>query len=177
MAISRLEGLLADKGLSVEGIHTAAANGHTAAVEAILDLGEDVDVLASGEDYIDSALTLAAAKGHIETVKLLVARGANINLRPNGDTALDKAVQRDNIVLVKTLLALGADPKDDKGFRSDFRGGEIPVYSCNNVKSVKVAKLLTSHGAVTKLAYLNNEQVPEPVLEYYFEQLLLTKKR
>ncbi|QIW96582.1 hypothetical protein AMS68_002100 [Peltaster fructicola] len=74
------------------------------------------------------ALPAAADEGHVEIVQLLLSHGFDINevgiivedhelSRPKAGTALHKAVQRDDVVLIKVLLEAGADRgvKDGKG--------------------------------------------------------------
>lgn len=64
-----------------------------------------------GSSLQTNALQLAAIHGHDELIELLVHLGADVNLPNNqGMTALHMASQLGLIKVVKTLLALGADP-------------------------------------------------------------------
>ena len=64
-----------------------------------------------GDPLQTNAVQLAAVHGHDQLIELLVHLGADINLRNNqGMTALHMAAQLGGLKVVKTLVALGADP-------------------------------------------------------------------
>ena len=102
----------------------AAAEGHTAVVDALLKAGADPNLQAhvnllkdrKNADYPSggfTALMWAARNGHEDIVRRLAAAGADFNAR-NGDgaTAMMITVVNDRFDLAATLLELGADAND-----------------------------------------------------------------
>jgi ankyrin repeat protein len=57
-----------------------------------------------------TALMSAAFNGQEDTAKALIARGANVHADAKGFNALSLAVERNNMAMVKLLLAAGAKP-------------------------------------------------------------------
>jgi uncharacterized protein len=85
----------------------AARAGEVASAGVLLDAGADADdALPDGT----SALVLAAHSGHGGVAALLLDHGADPNAFGTGYTALHAAVLRSDVILVKALLAHGADP-------------------------------------------------------------------
>ena len=88
-------------------IHDAAKKGDVPAITAALEAGADVNE----SDGLATALWYAARRGHEDAAKLLIARGADVNLttKSSGPPLLG-AIERRNGILVKLLLASGANP-------------------------------------------------------------------
>ena len=78
--------------------------GRVSQVKAILDSGEDPNILDS-DAY--SALHAAAENGHLDVVKLLIEHGADIHYKSEY-TALELAKMADHNEIVKYLLTKGA---------------------------------------------------------------------
>ncbi len=96
-------------------LHSAAWNGHLAAVQTLLKAGADSN--RSAEGY--TPLHAAAWQGHQPIVAVLIAAGAKINAQDaDGSTPLHKAAWRGHREIAAALLAAGADAalKDTDGF-------------------------------------------------------------
>jgi uncharacterized protein len=153
--LNRVRALL-EKGADVnarsDGGHTAlmlaAAAGHLEIVKALLNAGADANIRGisfhSGE-----FLTLMAAmdpcnKDWLEILDAMIAAGAEVN--PKGafsKSPLTYAITRYDLVLVKTLLARGADAN------LKSRRGTTPLMTAIMSKgpTVEVVKLLLAAGA------------------------------
>ena len=88
-------------------IHDAAKKGDVAAITAALESGADINE----SDGWATPLWIAARRGREDAARLLLARGADVNLttKSSGPPLLG-AIERKNAILVKLLLAGGADP-------------------------------------------------------------------
>lgn len=85
----------------------AIENGMTAVVEAMLDNGWPADHLTM---FGQSGLARATCENMRPIIELFLARGANVDLADeDGNTPLMNAVRRKNAVMVRRLLAAGAD--------------------------------------------------------------------
>jgi hypothetical protein len=101
------EGLTASKVETFEALLRASLIGHTAAVEALLDTGLDVN---AKDQNAWTPLLEAAFGGHTETIRVLLDRGADVNATDRtGWTPLMEAASKGRTEVVKTLLAYGAD--------------------------------------------------------------------
>lgn len=88
-------------------LHSAAREGDTAKVRALLNQGEPVDKLNMG-----GFTPLMYGLGHRDMAKLLLERGANPNFRTSqGVTPLHLAVDVGSVDGVRALLEAGADPE------------------------------------------------------------------
>jgi hypothetical protein len=88
-------------------LHSAAREGDTAKVRALLDQGEPVDKLNMG-----GFTPLMYGIGHRDMAKLLLEKGANPNFRTSqGVTPLHLAVEYGLVDGVRALLEAGADPE------------------------------------------------------------------
>ncbi len=89
-------------------LRAAAALGDLAAVEALLDIGVDVD---AASEYGATALALAADKGHAKVVKALLDHGAAVGATDSfyNSTAIAWAAYNGQVEVVSLLLAAGAD--------------------------------------------------------------------
>jgi ankyrin repeat protein len=123
---------LADQlaGLGARPPRLRAADAFVAAV-----LAGDADTVANTPPKVVASVrakrtglvTWAAAQGALNAVELLVSAGFDVNARGRSDvasnqpwhTALHVAAERGDLVLARTLLALGADPDiADKHYQS-----------------------------------------------------------
>jgi hypothetical protein len=87
---------------------TAASEGHTNVVKALLQGGADVNEKEARHEW--TSLILAALGGHTDTVIALLGAGADVNAKDDrGWTALLRAADRGHTDTVKALLQGGAD--------------------------------------------------------------------
>jgi uncharacterized protein len=92
---------------SFEALLRASLIGHTAAVEALLDTGLDVN---AKDQNAWTPLLEAVFGGHTDTIRVLLDRGADINATDQtGWTPLMEAASKGRSEVVKILLAYGAD--------------------------------------------------------------------
>jgi ankyrin repeat protein len=87
----------------------------------------------------NTPLTLAAQLGWVDGARLLIARRAGVDFpNSNGETPLILAVHRRDLQMVRTLLALGADPK-----RADRIAGLSAIdYAKRDPRGTQILKLL-----------------------------------
>lgn len=85
-------------GLSAAG--EAARSGHLETLKLLISKGAIIP---------DSTMYQAAENGHIEMVKFLAAHQVDLNFKAIKETALVKAASQKNLLMVQTLLSLGAD--------------------------------------------------------------------
>ncbi|KAF8204486.1 ankyrin repeat-containing domain protein [Mycena galopus ATCC 62051] len=84
--------------------------------------------------YLGNALMQSLMFGHRDICEYLVSEGADVNYthhRFDRGTVLYHAVGSDDLVLVKLLLAAGADPNGNAGF------GYFPLFSTSNLDIVQ----------------------------------------
>ncbi len=153
-------------------IHDAAKKGDVPAITAALEAGADVNQ----SDGWATPLWYAARRGHEDSAKLLIARGADVNLttKSSGPPLLG-AIERKNAVLVKLMLASGADPNAalntktalylasksgclecvmalvDKGadVNALTQRREPPIHVAKSIGLREIADYLATHGAVS----------------------------
>ena len=85
----------------------AAQQGDVALARILLDRGASPNDAAPDGT---TALVVASHSGHGALASLLLDRGANPNAAGAGYSALHLAIVREDVVLIKALLAKGADP-------------------------------------------------------------------
>ena len=130
-------GLLVANGAKPSSISTAAYTGDSAAVQAFLEQGVNVNVRGRW-----GPLHLAAGRGHKEVVGLLLEHGADVNARsPSHETALHVAARRGHKEVVELLLEHGADVNA----RSPLHQTALHVAARQEHK--EVVELLLEHGA------------------------------
>jgi cytochrome c len=149
-------------------IHDAAKTGDVPAITAALEAGADVNE----SDGWATPLWYAARRGHEDAAKLLIARGADVNLttKSSGPPLLG-AIERKNGILVKLLLASGADPKTKSALYLAAKSGclecvealvdsgaevnalnqdrEPPIHAAKLTGFRAIADYLATHGAVS----------------------------
>jgi len=85
--------------ISAVPLHFAACNGHTNAVQLLIEYGADVNIKTSPRN--STSLHFSSEQGHIHIVKILLDNGAHINeISDRVNTPLDLAKNDD----VKQLL-------------------------------------------------------------------------
>ena len=149
-------------------IHDAAKTGDVPAITAALEAGADVNE----SDGWATPLWYAARRGHEDAAKLLIVRGADVNLTSKSSgPPLFGAIERKNGVLVKLLLASGADPKTKSALYLATKSGclecvvalvdsgadvnalskdrEPPIHAAKLTGLHEIADYLAAHGAVT----------------------------
>jgi ankyrin repeat protein len=121
-------------------LHKAAQQGHTAAVQQLLEAGAAVNSIAHGS----TALHIAARSGHVALVQLLLARHAAVNIEDGeGWTALHIAACSDDTAVVQLLLdAQAAVDIAEHGSRCTA----LHMAACNGHTAV-VQQLLNRHAA------------------------------
>ena len=149
-------------------IHDAAKKGDVPAITAALEAGADVNE----SDGWATPLWYAARRGHEDAAKLLIARGADVNLatKSSGPPLLG-AIERKSGILVKLLLASGADSKTRLALYLAAKAGcldcvvalvesgaevnalnqdrEPPIHAAKLTGLREIADYLATHGAVT----------------------------
>lgn len=108
--------LVEDKGVDINtnlgrctALSAAASSYSTAMIDALLDLGADVNLQVTGD--VGLPLLCAVNAQRDRNAKLLLQRGADANqASESGATPLSEASGMTNVALVQVLLDHGADP-------------------------------------------------------------------
>lgn len=163
----------------LSALHFAARDGHIASVEALLDVGADIDFT---DPDGSTPLILALMNGHWDTAMLLIERGANIHLwdwwgqtplymavdmntLPRGARVelptMDKATGMD---VINELLARGANPNVQLKLRPPYRMvsqdrladpaidyGTTPLMRAAKAADIPAMKALLAAGAMVDL--------------------------
>ncbi len=160
-------------------IHDAAKKGNVPAITAALEAGDDVN---ASDDWA-TPLWYAARRGHEDAAKLLIARGADVNLTTKSSgPPLFGAIERKNAILVKLLLASGANPNAALETKSALylaakngclecvtalvdlgadvnalnQDREPPIHAARLIGLREIADYLATHGAVSpKIALIS----------------------
>lgn len=96
-------------------LSTAAEEGHTSTVRALLDLGATVDLSNTKKQ---TPLFIAASQGNTNIVSMLIKANANKNAQDeNGMTPIAAATSTNRVITVHALATLGANTTlaDNKG--------------------------------------------------------------
>ncbi len=120
-------------------LHEAAANGHTALIEVLIEYGANINAITSNGMTPLHTASLYHAQA---VVKLLLARGANANaIFANGHTPLHWATIRGYADSVELLLGSGAN------VNARSHGGRTPLHWAALKGHILLVKLLLEHGA------------------------------
>ena len=120
-------------------LHEAAARGHTALVDLLLDYGAKINAVTSSGMTPLHIATLFAAQ---DVVKLLLERGANANtMFANGHTALHWAAIKGDVGCSELLLRYGANVE------ARSAAGRTPLHWAALKGHRGVAELLLNCGA------------------------------
>jgi ankyrin repeat protein/catechol 2,3-dioxygenase-like lactoylglutathione lyase family enzyme len=175
--------LLAAKGANIKAKETwqgetalnyAINENHPEAVQALIDLGADVNALAARNeiprrpalgaktqnDLYDGALSplmFAARQGYLQVARELVAAHADVNyVEPGGISVMLLAVFNGHYDIAGLLLENGANPNDGSLYEAvdmhnleavSVIGMRPPPKMDGNLDSVGLMKLLLAHGA------------------------------
>ena len=166
--ISRGAGVNAKERQDQTAIMWAAADGHAAVVEVLIEAGADFRTpLESGF----TPMFFAVREGRTNVVRTLLKAGVDVNdtteprktsghVPPKGTSPLLLAVDNGHFDLALTLLKAGADPNDQRSgttalhtmtwVRKPSRGdgfGEIAPMGSGNLSSIQFVRELVAHGA------------------------------
>ncbi|MCB9892699.1 MAG: ankyrin repeat domain-containing protein [Planctomycetes bacterium] len=120
-------------------LHLAAASGHTAIVELLIERGATVDLPGVAGS---TALHLACAEGHEAVALTLLAHGASRDARDtSGFRPLHLAVQAGSVPIATRLIERGAD------VRARSVTGSEPMHLAAGSGNVALMELLLDHGA------------------------------
>lgn len=125
-------------------LHGAAAAGSLPAVELLLDLGAEPDVIdAGGHTPLYCVANECKEAGSANVVRALIRAGARVNARDGVKhcTALHMAARRGNVEIAEVLLECGADIEARDSL------GDTPLRRSVNCGQTRVAALLLSRGA------------------------------
>ena len=119
--------------LNRRALMRAAADGDTAAVQALLDKGVDVNETNTTDG--STALMMAALAGHTETAQVLLDAGADVNAEVAGrtdsedgyTTALMMAAGEGHTSTVQALVDAGADVNAKVVGRTDSLEGQTAL--------------------------------------------------
>ncbi len=120
-------------------LHEAAANGHTALIEVLIEYGANINTMTSNGMTPLHTATLHHAQA---VVKLLVAHGANVNtMFANGHTPLHWATIKGYADIVALLLSA------DANVNAQSNGGRTPLHWAALKGHALLVKLLLAHGS------------------------------
>lgn len=120
-------------------LHQAASQGATKVIEILLAHKADINA-ADNSGYVPllGAISYGMKNGR-KPVEVLVNNGANVNAESaRGETPLGNAIERDDIEILKLLIAHGANVKANKY-------GVSPLYLARDSK--EITELLKEHEA------------------------------
>ena len=151
---ARLQPRAGDSLYGATPLYLAAQNGHSQAVQLLLDARVEVNCRLRQMEV--TPLFIAAERGHTEVVKILLKYKASVNIRNwNGVTALGIAAMSNNKDIVKLLTAAGAE------VNSRDNDGNSILLNCVNQAGLKflwliIAKVVTT-SLDTNLTFLKTE--------------------
>ncbi len=140
--------LLAERGASLDSVEArrgqsalmwAAAEGHGAVVEALVELGADVNA-KSRNGF--SALLFSVQQDDMRSVRSLLEAGADANVKTiNGSTPANVAAAYGHPKSLALLLEAGAE------FAAADDAGRTPIYSASKAGDAESVSLLLAEGA------------------------------
>lgn len=141
--------------VSEPAIHWAAQHRQTAAVQLLLDAGDNPNVTGI---WGDTLLHIAAARGDSELARIVLRCKPNLQAQSmDGDAPLHVAVRSKSYELAAMLLAAGADPNvkcgPDRRPCAIFRGGDdpgtlqTPLQAAAEICDVRMLAMLLARGA------------------------------
>ncbi|KAF0698896.1 hypothetical protein As57867_010456, partial [Aphanomyces stellatus] len=134
--ISKLQGDLTP-------LHMAASKGNVAILQAILDYGAPVELVAGKGAERNTPLIIASFNGHVDAVKLLCERGAKLNVaNKNNITPLLAAVTESRVDVVHILLGAGADVNIRNA------DGTSPLVIASSKGNVDIINAILGHGGI-----------------------------
>ncbi len=105
--------------------------------QTLISYGYPPRLDAQGEDlFCDAAL-----HGFLPVVAAYLALGIDVNAGDGGRMALMKAVEKNNLPLIRCLIAAGADPE------ARDRDGDTALHTAANWKHLEALRLLDAYGA------------------------------
>jgi hypothetical protein len=99
----------------------------------------------TNEEQTESLFTplgLAVDEGHTETVKILPQNGADVNAMSANETPLIRAVDNEDIAMVRLLLQHKADPE-----LPSLKTGHTPLTTASELRNPEIVQLLLDYGA------------------------------
>ena len=134
--------LTAKKNTGETCLDRAAAQGHTAVVNWLLDQGVAID---EQDNLGNTALIRACIEGHLEVAQLLASRNANLTAKSNaGETCLGWAAAKGHTAVVNWLLDQGVAIDEQ-----DNSGNTALIYACMG-GYLDVVEVLASRNAHLK---------------------------
>jgi ankyrin repeat protein len=120
-------------------LHMAALYDNPAAVQALIELGADVNA----KDTYDFTPLMECFLSNISIARMLIAAGANVNAaNKKGKGPLYFAARHGNLEMAKLLLQKGA-----KVNKKNKINGMIPLHWAASQGDYEIAKLLLDNGA------------------------------
>lgn len=117
----------------------AAYRGHLHIVKAFI-AAPDINLDVRGEGY-DTPLIAAVARGHYEIVETLIKAGANLKcMNNNRETAFIKAIEMNDLKMIKILHEAGADINQENAYHSALHTAVLHA-------SCEVVQYLIDNGA------------------------------
>jgi ankyrin repeat protein len=137
-------------------LHIASRYGHLESIEALLEVGADINLINSQEDKknggCNTALHEAAIYGQIGAIKMLLKAGANIDkVNDYCYSPLDVAIVCGNLETVEFLISAGArinkDDYDPNHVSIENEYGDTPLHLALYYNQIEIFKILLEAGA------------------------------
>lgn len=141
-----------DDDVGLTPLHLASMRGHKEILKLLLDAKADVNLSGEGGD-----LALAIASD-VSTAKIIITAGGDVNFKNQyGYSVLHLAVKKNNLRIIKFLLAAGADPNSVTlyNYYTPLHIACSPLLSINKC-SKKIVKCLLENNANINALSLGN---------------------